>query len=46
MTGRGKGGKALGKRAARRYRKVLRDNIQAITKPASFLARQPYLCLA
>lgn len=33
MTGRGKGGKGLGKRGAKRHRKVLRD-IQRITKPA------------
>ena len=30
MTGRGKGGKG----GAKRHRKVLRDNIQGITKPA------------
>uniref|UniRef100_A0A1L8EJD3 Histone H4 n=1 Tax=Haematobia irritans TaxID=7368 RepID=A0A1L8EJD3_HAEIR len=34
MTGRGKGGKGLGKGGANRHRKVLRDNIQGITKPA------------
>ncbi|KAL5100729.1 hypothetical protein RYX36_005056 [Vicia faba] len=34
MSGRGKGGKGLGKGAAKRHRKVLRDNIQGITKPA------------
>ena len=34
MSGRGKGGKGLGKAAAKRHRKVLRDNIQGITKPA------------
>ncbi|KAH0546876.1 hypothetical protein KQX54_015730 [Cotesia glomerata] len=34
MTGRGKGGKGLGKGSAKRHRKVLRDNIQRITKPA------------
>jgi hypothetical protein len=28
MTGRGKGGKGLGKGGAKRHRKVLRDNIQ------------------
>jgi histone H4 len=33
-TGRGKGGKGLGKSGAKRHRKVLRDNIQGITKPA------------
>ncbi|VDM63372.1 unnamed protein product [Angiostrongylus costaricensis] len=31
---RGKGGKRLGKAGAKRHRKVLRDNIQRITKPA------------
>ncbi|KAG5192022.1 hypothetical protein JKP88DRAFT_294430 [Tribonema minus] len=36
MTGRGKGGKNVGKDGAnfKRHRKVLRDNIQGITKPA------------
>lgn len=34
MTGRGKGGKGLGKGGAKRHRKMLRDNIQGITKPA------------
>jgi|Laugresbdmm110sn_1035088.scaffolds.fasta_scaffold01989_2 histone H4 len=33
-AGRGKGGKGIGKGGARRHRKVLRDNIQGITKPA------------
>ncbi|KAK6544646.1 Core component of nucleosome [Orbilia ellipsospora] len=32
--GRGKGGKGLGKGIAKRHRKTLRDNIQAITKPS------------
>ena len=32
--GRGKGGKGLGMGGAKRHRKVLRDNIQGITKPA------------
>ena len=32
--GRGKGGKGLGKGGAKRHRKVLRDNIQGITKSA------------
>ena len=32
--GRGNGGKGLGKGGAKRHRKVLRDNIQGITKPA------------
>ena len=35
MTGRGKGGKGLGKGGAKRHRKILRDNIQGITKPAT-----------
>ncbi|XP_068113596.1 histone H4-like [Hyperolius riggenbachi] len=34
MSGRGKGGKGLWKGGAKRHRKVLRDNIQGITKPA------------
>ncbi|XP_063886291.1 histone H4-like [Scylla paramamosain] len=34
MTGRIKGGNGLGKGGAKRHRKVLRDNIQGITKPA------------
>jgi hypothetical protein len=33
ITG-GKGGKGLGKGGAKRHRKILRDNIQGITKPA------------
>jgi len=37
MSGRGKGGKGLGKGGAKRHRKVLRDNIQGITKPAILL---------
>lgn len=34
MSGRGKGGKGLGKGGAKRHRKVLRDSINGITKPA------------
>lgn len=34
MSGRGKGGKGLGKGGAKRHRKVLRDNIAGVTKPA------------
>ena len=30
----GKGGKGLGKGGVKRHRKVLRDNIQGVTKPA------------
>ena len=40
MSGRGKGGKGLGKGGAKRHRKILRDNIQVsiiiICKPKSF----------
>lgn len=32
--GRGKGGKGLGKGGVLRHRKILRDNIQGVTKPA------------
>ena len=34
MSGRGKGGKGLGKGGAKRHRKILRDNIQGVTRPA------------
>jgi len=34
QRGRGKGAKGLGKGGAKRHRKVRRDNIQGITKPA------------
>merc|ERR1739847_117730 len=34
MSGRGKGAKGLGKGGALRHRKVLKDNIAGITKPA------------
>ena len=34
MSGRGKGGRGLGKGGAKRHRKRLRDSIQGITKPA------------
>jgi histone H4 len=34
MSGRGKGAKGLGKGGAKRHRKILRDNIAGITKPA------------
>jgi histone H4 len=34
MSGRGRGGKGLGKGGAKRHRKVMRENIQGITKPA------------
>ena len=35
MSGRGKGGKGLGKGGTKHHRKVLRDNIQGITKPSN-----------
>ena len=34
MSGRGKGGKYLEEGGAKRHRKILRDNIQGISKPA------------
>ncbi len=34
MSGRGKGGKGLGKGGAKRHKKQSRENIQGITKPA------------
>ena len=34
MSGHGKGGKGFGKGGAKRHRKVLRNEIQGITKPA------------
>ena len=37
MSGRGKGGKGLGKGGAKRHRKVLRDNIQVNFKKSSIL---------
>jgi histone H4 len=33
MSGSDKGGKGLGKGGAKRHRKVVRDNIQGISKP-------------
>ncbi len=38
MSGRGKGGKGLGKGGAKRHRKVLRDNIQGITVSNEYLS--------
>lgn len=37
MTGRGKGGKGLGKGGAKRHRKVLRDNIQGESPELDFI---------
>ena len=34
MSGRGKGGKGLGKGGAKRHRVIFRDKIKGITKPA------------
>ncbi|KAH7099694.1 von Willebrand factor type A domain-containing protein [Auriculariales sp. MPI-PUGE-AT-0066] len=34
ISGRGLGGRGLGKGGAKRHRKILRDNVQGITKPA------------
>ena len=34
MTGRGKGGKGLGKGGAKRHKKVFRENIRGVTNPA------------
>ena len=34
VAGRGKGGKGLGKGGAKRHKRMLRDNINGITKPA------------
>jgi histone H4 len=34
MVGKGKNGKSLGKGGTKRHKKILRDNIQGITKPA------------
>jgi len=38
MSGRGKGGKGLGKGGAKRHRKVLRDNIQGRVSPSPLSA--------
>ena len=40
MSGRGKGGKGLGKGGAKRHRKILRDNIQV---SLLFTIQQPFL---
>ena len=40
MSGRGKGGKGLGKGGAKRHRKVLRDNIQGNSKISKSWAEQ------
>ena len=45
MSGRGKGGKGLGKGGAKRHRKVLRDNIQGITKARSLLSTNSLILL-
>lgn len=38
MSGRGKGGKGLGKGGAKRHRKVLRDNIQGRSASLALVA--------
>ena len=37
MSGRGKGGKGLGKGGAKRHRKILRDNIQGMSLHSDLL---------
>ena len=37
MSGRGKGGKGLGKGGAKRHRKILRDNIQGESSSFTYL---------
>jgi len=39
MSGRGKGGKGLGKGGAKRHRKILRDNIQGEWSSGGFQSR-------
>jgi Histones H3 and H4 len=34
MSAKGKGGKGLGKGGAKRHRKIVRDNVAGVTKPA------------
>ena len=45
MSGRGKGGKGLGKGGAKRHRKVLRDNIQGeLACAVVCMGRRAVLC--
>jgi hypothetical protein len=44
MSGRGKGGKGLGKGGAKRHRKVLRDNIQGACAWAALSVRLARAC--
>jgi len=44
MSGRGKGGKGLGKGGAKRHRKVLRDNIQGIDETSDSSSGLPRWC--
>jgi hypothetical protein len=46
MSGRGKGGKGLGKGGAKRHRKVLRDNIQVRCAPLFALLLRVQLFVA
>ena len=45
MSGRGKGGKGLGKGGAKRHRKILRDNIQVSSIYLVVLDRLTYQLL-
>ena len=45
MSGRGKGGKGLGKGGAKRHRKILRDNIQGMCFAARFSRHRVLLSL-
>ena len=44
MSGRGKGGKGLGKGGAKRHRKVLRDNIQGALQALKYSCIVSHLC--
>ena len=44
MSGRGKGGKGLGKGGAKRHRKVLRDNIQGALQALNHSCSVSHLC--
>jgi hypothetical protein len=45
MSGRGKGGKGLGKGGAKRHRKVLRDNIQGARASSALFVNLAALAL-
>ena len=44
MSGRGKGGKGLGKGGAKRHRKVLRDNIQGTLQALKHSCSVSHVC--